>query len=151
MSLNRIVLFLFLGLTLASCQTKQKGELIKKSDYQNLNSFLNEYDESLSTYKYVLTLSSHGCMTCNRSFAAFAERFAYSDSVLIVLFDSGARIDISPFKGNNNTVDDYRLKILEHDLEAVSLIYKIGESSIDTVITISADNIEQILNKFPEL
>jgi hypothetical protein len=125
--------------------------MLKKSDYQNLNAFLSEYDESLKDYKYVLTLSSHGCMTCNRSFAAFAERFTNSDSVLIVLFDSGARIDISPFEGNNNTVDDYRLKILEHDLEAVSSIYKIGESSIDTVIDISAENVEKVVNEFPEI
>ncbi len=150
MSLKKISLFLFICFVLSSCQTKQKSDNVKNR-YQNLDLYLSEYDQSLKDYKYVLTLSSHGCMTCNRTFATFAEKFINSDSVLIVLLDSGARIDISPFENKDNTVDDYRLKILEYGFNAVSSIYMIEESSIDTVITISSNNVEKLVNDFPVL
>ena len=89
MNLNKWVAGFLLALLLVSCHQQHEKTEAEDSPYERLEAYLSHYDKKIQSYKYVLTLSGQGCLTCNRSFAEFADPFSERDSVLVVLLDKG--------------------------------------------------------------
>jgi hypothetical protein len=139
---SRLALFSFAMLLITTSCSREE------TPYQKLEGYFSGHDIYFGTnYRYVLLLTENDCPTCNNAFCSFMLSRIQSPDALFVISASGTKTDISGFDtgGTKNVVFDHSSAFLKLNILKKSGLIVLGNNQIDTIIPITATNLNDQL------
>lgn len=127
-------------LLLASCNKTDKN-------YSNISKYLNIKDIDIKNgYKKIVVITDEGCMACT-NFLSMEMLGELDEKHTLFVVTSKNSHTIEPFlQKNDNLIVDWQMDINKYPEFAKSSVIFLGENKVDTVINISANEIQEQLN-----
>jgi len=134
-----VFLLIFLGL-LVNCTNG-----VKNTPLQN---YMKKHHIS---QQVLFVLSDKNCVTCNKAFAMFIEKYIGSEKIFYVLTTRGGLFDTRAFQKAKNIYLDYDGEIYKQNIiQGSGVIFLTDNNAIDTIVTISAFDLNHTLNYLKE-
>ena len=147
MDYSRYKYFAVLLLLINSCTQLSN----KSNDFENLKYELHdEFEIELKNdIKRVFILTEEHCNSCNRNFAKLIENYLNDKESILIINAKGTQVDISNFLKteveNKNLYINRNIK-MKSDLFNSTKVFFLKDNNLDTIINITANQIEQQFN-----
>jgi hypothetical protein len=125
-------------LLLVSCEKTDKT-------YKNISKYLKTKDIDIKNdYQKIVVITDNGCSVCTNFFSTTMLNELDNVHTLFIVTSKGTSTDIKLFlQKKDNVIVDWQIDINKYpEFSKTSAIF-LGENSVDTIIKISAENIQE--------